>query len=222
MAQAMTRVLQHLPLLLALLAVPSTVFAHRLDEYLQATLVAIEPDDLRLQINLTPGVAIADQLLAQIDRDHDGVISAAEAAAYADSLKRDLIVRLDQRALELKLITCNVPAPTELRSGSGIIQMEFSLSPSELAAGTHRLTLENRHLPAMSVYLINAVQPRSGSIQITRQTRNDNQSTGEIEFTFHPPRDSFRAIGLVAALAFLLVGVVAGLWWTRKSKSCDD
>ena len=111
-----------------------------------------------------------------------------EAAAYAELLKRDLTLRLDGRKLKLKLTASEFSAPAELRSGWGIIQMEFSATPGPLAAGAHKLTLENRHLPAMSVYLINAAQPRSGTIQITRQKRNDNQSAGEIEFTFHPLR----------------------------------
>ena len=64
MVEAVTRTLCRLALLLALLAFPSAVFAHRLDEYLQATLVAIEPSDVRLQINLTPGVAVAEKVLA--------------------------------------------------------------------------------------------------------------------------------------------------------------
>ncbi len=50
--------LGRLSLLLALVALPSTADAHRLDEYLQATLVDIEPGVLRLRINLTPGVDI--------------------------------------------------------------------------------------------------------------------------------------------------------------------
>jgi hypothetical protein len=40
----------------------------------------------------------------------------------------------------------------------------------------------------VSAYLINAAQPRFATVQITRQKRNDNQSAGEIEFTFHPFR----------------------------------
>src|SRR5215813_1418725 len=181
----MTRFLS-LPLLLALLAFPSAVFAHRDDQYLQATLVAIEPSGVRLQINLTPGVAVAEQVLAQIDRDRDGVISTNEAAAYAESLKRDLMLRIDGRKLELKLTASEFVAPEELRTGSGIIQIEFSATPGPLATGAHRLTLENRHLTRMSVYLINAVRPKFGSIQITSQKRNDNPSAGEIQFTFHP------------------------------------
>jgi hypothetical protein len=188
MVEAVTRTLFRLPLLLALFALPSTVFAHRDDQYLQATLVAIEPSGVRLQINLTPGVAVAERVLAQIDRDRDGAISKNEAAAYAESLRRDLTLRIDGRKLELKLTASEFVPPEELRTGSGIIQMEFSAIFVPLAAGSHRLKLENRHLATMSVYLINASQPRFPTVQITRQKRNENQSAGEIEFTFHPFR----------------------------------
>ena len=78
MVEAVTTTLRRLALLLALLAFPSAVFAHRDDEYLQATLVAIEPSGIRLQINLTPGVDVAEQVLALIDRDQDGVISTTK------------------------------------------------------------------------------------------------------------------------------------------------
>jgi hypothetical protein len=189
MVEAVTRTLCRLPLLLALLALPSAVFAHRDDQYLQATLVVIEPSAVRLQINLTPGVAVAEQVIAEIDRDRDGAISQNEAAAYAKLLKRDLTLRMDGRNLELKLTASEFVPPAELRTGSGTIQMEFSAISGPLAARPHRLTLENRHLTTISVYLINASQPRFATVQITRQKRNRNQSAGEIEFTFRPKID---------------------------------
>jgi hypothetical protein len=176
----------HLSILIAFLTSTSTIFAHRLDEYLQATLVVIEPDRVRLQINLTPGVAVAEQVLALIDRDRDGLISTNEAVAYCELLNRDLIVRLDQQDMKLKLITSYLPGPAELRTGLGFIQMEFSATPGRLAAGAHTLTIENRHLASLSVYLVNAAQPASASLQITRQIRNENQSVSEIQFKFQP------------------------------------
>jgi nickel/cobalt transporter (NicO) family protein len=186
MVEAVTGALHRLALLLALLTVPSAVFAHREDQYLQATLVAIEPSGVWLQINLTPGVAVAEQVIALIDSNRDGVISTNETTAYAELLKRDLMLRSDGRKLELKLTASEFVEPEMLRTGSGMIQIEFSATPGPLAAGAHRLTLENRHLTTMSVYLINAARPRFGSVQITRQKRNDNQSAGEIVFTFNP------------------------------------
>ncbi len=184
--EAVSGTLRRLPLLLVFLGVPSVVFAHRDDQYLQATLVVIEPRGVRLEINFTPGVAIAEQVVARIDRDRNGEISENEAAAYADSLKRDLTLRIDGRKLELRLAGFEFVPPEELRTGSGIIEMEFSASFGALTPGAHTLALKNRHLTAIGVYLINAVQPRLATIQITSQKRNDNQSSGEIEFTFHP------------------------------------
>ncbi len=172
--------------LLALLVLPSAAFAHRLDEYLQATLVVIEPDELRLEIQLTPGVAVAQQVLDRIDRDHNNVISTNEAAAYAKRLGRDLVVHLDQRKNAIHLIASTFPPPAELRAGTGIIQLEFSLESKSFAAGAHRLILRNRHLRKLSVYLFNAAQPRSQAIQITRQKRNATQRVGEIEFEYRP------------------------------------
>jgi hypothetical protein len=183
MVEALTRAFGRLPLLLALLAFPSAVFAHRDDQYLQAILVVIEPNSVRLQINLTPGVAVAEQVIAAIDCDRNDEISSNEAAAYAELLKRDLKLRTDGRDLELKLKASEFVVPAELRTGSGTIQMEFSAILGPLVAGPHRLTLDNRHLTTMSVYLINATQPRFATIQIIRQKRNENQSAGEIEFT---------------------------------------
>jgi hypothetical protein len=180
-----------LPLLFfVLFAVPSMVFAHRLDEYLQATLVVIEPDRIRLQLNLTPGVAVAENVLALIDRDHDGLISTNEAASYSQLLKSDIIVRLDEREMKLKGIASYFPGLAELRTGWGFIQIEYSATAGALANGPHKLTIENRHLPKFSVYLVNAAQPASGSIHITKQTRNENQSTAEIQFTFEPAPNS--------------------------------
>ena len=186
MVEAVIRRAVCLALLLALLGFPRDVYAHRNDQYLQATIVAIEPSGVRLQINLTPGIAVAEPVIAEIDRDRDGAISQNEAAAYAELLKRDLTLRMDGRQLALKLSASEFVQPEELRSGAAIIQMEFSAIFGPLPVGAHKLTLENRHLSKISVYLINAAQPRAGTVQINRQNRNQNQSAGEIEFAFHP------------------------------------
>ena len=216
MVDTVIKIVRRLPLWLALLALPVRAPAHQLDEYLQATLVAIGPMEIRLQINLTPGVAVAEQVLGLIDRNHDGTISTNESAAYAELLKRDLIVQLDRRTVELRLAACYFPEPEVLQTGWGIIQVEYSVTPGVLAAGGHRLTLENRHLPAASVYLFNAAQPGSASVRITGQQRNENQSTGEIAFDFHPPPNPSVTAGIVVSLAALFVVLFAGVLQASK------
>jgi hypothetical protein len=172
-----------LPVLL--LASPAAVFAHRLDEYLQAMIVSFEADRVQFLINLTPGVAVANQVLERIDSNHDGVISTNEAAHYMRELNRDLDVRLDGRKLALQLTRAFWPQEDELRTGFEFIQVEQSVKLKSIAAGPHRLTIQNRHLPSLSVYLINAAMPKSAQIEITRQNRNENQSIAEIDFFFH-------------------------------------
>jgi hypothetical protein len=181
MAERLTTILSRLLLVVGVMAFPSSALAHRLDEYLQATLVTIEPGEIRLQINLTPGVEVAEQVLAVIDRNHDGVISTNEAKAYCELLKHELSARLDHNKLALKLTGSSFPALSELGTGWGVIQMEFTATFSHLKPGTHKLTLKNRHLLPLSVYLLNATLPIA-PVQITRQTRNETQSTGVIEF----------------------------------------
>ena len=218
MAKAVTRILRGaapLLLLFALAARPSTAQGHQLDEYLQATLVAIEPGDIRLLINLTPGTEVAAQVLDQIDRDGDGVISAAEAAAYAAALNQDLLVRLDNRPCELTLTASNFPRCEDLRTGWGIIQLEYRVACGEFAGGAHRLTVQNRHQHNVSAYLCNAAQPKSPALQITAQKRNYNQSTGEIEFTFQSPPKAAPTAAIIGLLAALLIAGAA--WMFRFS-----
>jgi hypothetical protein len=213
---------RYLPVLLALPALTTPVFAHRLDEYLQSTLVAIEPGEIRLQINLTPGIAVAGQVLNLIDRNHDGIITTNESAAYAELVIHDLVVRLDGRNVELKLAALNFPDPAELRTGWGIIQMEYTVTPGTLAAGPHKLTMENRHLPAASVYLFNAEQSGFASIQITGQKRNENQSMGEIAFDFHPPRHFLATVGVVVSFAAMSVVLFAVARQTRRKQKAES
>lgn len=173
--------------LLVGMAFPFAGSAHRLDECLQATLAAIEPGGIRLMVNLTPGAEVAEQVIALVDPNRDGVISSDEAAAYAEQMKRDLTVRLGDRDFVLDTTGTTFPAIEELRTGIGIIQVEFRVQMSEIPEGAHRLTFENRHLPSVSVYLINAALPKSKAVQITRQKRNNTQSFGEIDFVIRPP-----------------------------------
>lgn len=128
----------------------SSARAHVLDEYLQSTLVAIEPEGVRLFINLTPGAEIADQVLPLIDTDRDNEISPGEIAAYSEKLKQDLVVRLDGHDAALALDKSNILDAAELQTGHGIIQLEFSATTGPIAAGTHKLSFENQHLPATS------------------------------------------------------------------------
>src|SRR5262249_22628388 len=69
--------------------------AHRLDEYLQGTIITVERNTLKAALTLTPGVAVFPLLMPEIDTDADGVISAREQRAYADRVLQDLALKID-------------------------------------------------------------------------------------------------------------------------------
>jgi hypothetical protein len=194
MVATVIRFVRFLRPMVAALAMTFSGVAHQLDEYLQATLVSIEPDTIRFAINLTPGVEVAEQILTQVDTNHDGALSTNEVEFYGEKLKRELVARVDGRILELKCSTCNSPPAAELRTGLGIIQMEFTARIGPLSPGAHRISFENRHMPAVSAYLFNAAQPKSKSVQINGQKRNRNQCVGEIEFTLGRPESEPRLL----------------------------
>ncbi|HVD92322.1 MAG TPA: hypothetical protein VNC21_08575, partial [Vicinamibacterales bacterium] len=58
------------------------VWAHRRDEYLQAARLAIDPARVEIELDLTPGIALADTIIADIDRNRDGLFSPDEQQAY--------------------------------------------------------------------------------------------------------------------------------------------
>ena len=69
----------------AILVAGPPVFAHRLDEYLEASMFSVEKDRVQVQIRLTAGVAVFPIVLANIDTNADGVISETRGA----SLRRE-------------------------------------------------------------------------------------------------------------------------------------
>ena len=159
--------------LLAILSVPAC--AHRLDEYLQATIFSIERGSIQATLRLVPGVAVAPTVIALIDSNHDGVLSSKEQHRYAESVLGDLQLEEDGRSLPLQLTSATFPDITMMRGGTGEIQLTFS---AERAAGggQHQLSFANRHQSGISVYLVNSLVPHDGHLRLGAQSRNETQS----------------------------------------------
>ena len=166
-----------------LVALATPAFAHRLDEYLQATRIAVATNCIDLSLELTAGVAVADQLLVVIDKDRDGKVSEAEVAAYAQRVLKDIQVGLDEKVLAPSLVDTSFPTLHEVRAGVGVIRIKATVSVGPLSAGNHALGLTNAHLPAISVYLVNALAPKDRAIKITKQTRDELQKNYRLEFS---------------------------------------
>jgi hypothetical protein len=66
--------------------------AHRLDEYLQATRIDLASNRVDLEIDLTPGVEVVNDVLPLMDVNHDGNISIAEGKAYAKLVLKAVVL----------------------------------------------------------------------------------------------------------------------------------
>ena len=164
-------------LLAAILAVGSAIDlgAHRLDEYLQAARLAIEIDRIELQLELTPGVAVADAILSDLDRDRDGRISAGERSAYVSEITKGVTLEVDGHPLEAHAVASTFPDVAALRTGEGTITVRWAATLPELSAGAHTVFFRNGHRRDVSVYLANALAPVNRRIAITAQRRDADQ-----------------------------------------------
>ena len=164
-----------------LLSLGTPAFAHRLDEYLQATTISLEKDRVQAQIRLTPGVAVFPIVFASIDSDADGIISEAEQHAYAERVLRDLSLTIDGDRVQLRLVSSRASNVQEMMDGRGEIQLDVD---GNVPHGGHdrRLVFENHHESRIAAYLVNCLVPSDPDIRITAQDRNYDQSFYQLDY----------------------------------------
>ena len=187
--------------------------AHRLDEYLQATLIGVTRDGVDVEIHLTPGVAMLPVLMAVIDQDRDGRISPGEEQAYVSRVAREVELRVDGLPAPLSLIESSFPPPEAMREGLGTIRIKL-----RTARGGHELRFENRHLPQVSAYLVNCLAAPADGLVVRRQERDEAQRSMKFEYSFDAaavpgPRAAWiaQAPFWPAAMGMLLVARMAVL-----------
>jgi hypothetical protein len=189
------KVLHGLLVLLLVLAIPAPADAHRLDEYLQATRLRLEPHQIILEIDLTPGSSIASDVIALVDRNGDRVISPAEAAAYGGAVIAEVVMEVDGRATPITLSRVEASSPGELAEGVGTIQLT-ARTDAPHGLGRHRVRVSNLHRPDGSVYLANALLPQTPGVRILEQRRDIRQQTFALEY-------EVRAVGGASQLMWL-------------------
>src|SRR6185436_13755871 len=126
---------------------------HRLDEYLQAARLGIDPDRVALSLDLTAGIAVAEVVLSEIDLDKNGMISAAEARAYADRVLSAIALDVDGIPLRVELVESTFPAFDTVRSGAGTTHIQAVATLPRLDAGLHHLRYRNAYRSDIGVYL---------------------------------------------------------------------
>jgi hypothetical protein len=156
-------------------------FAHRIDEYLQASIVSFENGGIRVSMRLIPGVLVSSAVIGNIDTNKDGSFSESEQRAYAQRVIGDLSITMDGKAVPPKLAAWSFPQPGQMREGLGEIHIDYTLDLSSGSA-VRSFVLANHHLSRLSVYLMNVIVPEDPYTRILAQKRDSQQSVYELDF----------------------------------------
>lgn len=207
--------------LLCAVAFQATADAHVLDEYVQAAQVALARDGARVELRLVPGVEVAERVFTLIDGDGDGQISSSEEQLYARRVMQDIALEVDGRRAPLAPTRVEFPSRDEMREGVGAIRLDLAAAVDLGAAGEHRLSFRNEHLPELSVYLINALVPSAGEIKLGAQERDTLQREMRLSFNVNSsdargPQPWTRVFVLCLCLALVF------LTWRRLRRRNDE
>ena len=174
-------------LAVAAIAAGTRVSAHRLAELLPAARIAVEPDRVMLEMSLTPGTAVAEKVIGDIDANRDGMFSTAEKQAYVDRAVGALVLRVDGgQRLQMAITASEVPDAAAMREGDGVVAIRAEAAGSRWPAGSHQLHFRNEHDPGDSVYLANALVPENDEVMVTAQHRDADQRALTIAFAVAP------------------------------------
>ena len=189
--------------------------AHRRDEYLQAARIALDPERAHIELDLTAGIAVAEAVLADIDRDRTGTISDDEVEAYAAVVRSAIRLEVDGTPLSVELITSRFPTIEAVRQGEGAIRIELAAAMPPLKAGPHHLLYRNSHRADIGVYLANVLVPASNRVAISAQRRDVDQRELIVDYVLDANQSTSARAWFLASLVGLAFAVAA-LW--RRSR----
>jgi len=182
--------------------------AHRRDEYLQAARIAVEPDAVRIELDLTPGIEMAAAVIADIDSNRDGSLSIEERRAYSNQVLSALQVEVDGKPLQVELADSGFPETEAMRRGEGTIRLQLATTVPGQSTGTHQVLFRNNHHRDSSVYLANALVPTSDRVAVTGQRRVGDQSELTIDYVMRAPAETSLPIWLLSGIAAGAIGML--------------
>jgi len=179
--------------------------AHRLDEYLQAARIDLRQDGVSIELDLTPGAALAESVIEAIDRDRDRVMSIVERQHFVTDVVGQVQARLDGTMLALLVTSSSFPTLDALRAGEGTIRVQLHGRHPTLSSGRHQLSFDNGYLPGRSVYLANALVPATTRVSVTAQRRSVDQRAMTIDYVVGPTLAGVGSNGLLVGLMVSLL-----------------
>ncbi len=201
---------------LATVGAVTDVSAHRRDEYLQAARVGIEPSRIEVKLDLTPGIAVAESIIAGIDSDRDGALSPKEMHDYIAQVLEAVDLRSDGESLRLEPIGWEVPDTAALRRGEDSIRVRAA-APVRSTSGAHQVSLRNSYRPDISVYMANTLAPDSDRIAVGAQRRDPEQRELIVDYTVRSDAIASSSAWILGGIAGVLLISLLLLVWCRPS-----
>jgi hypothetical protein len=192
-------------------------FAHPVDECLQAAYLKLGPNSLELELDLTPGERVAPQMLKLIDLNKDSNLDQTEVQRYAESVLKELHLRVDDQTQTLTLEPITPPATDTFLAGGGTIKLMARANLTD-DPGSHTLEFRNAHTPVKSGYLAN-IFVQSGEVKILDQQRDANQQDFRVRYSLAPRASRIDWTWLIPAI---LVPTALIAWWLTRMKRRRD
>lgn len=164
-------------LLSGLLLRPTPVAAHSLDQFLQASYLTLGAKQVDLELDLTPGLMVAPQVLQSLDSDGNQQISESEGRAYAETLLQNISLEIDGQVYTLRLTSLELPTFLNLQAGYGTLKVFAQTDALPTTTNTHRLFYKNSNQLTGSVWQVNAFVEDGAAFSLGPQNRDDLQQT---------------------------------------------
>jgi hypothetical protein len=203
------------------IAFGADVAAHRRDEYLQAARLAIDPDRVRIELDLTAGIAVADSVLAEIDVDRNGSLSPAETRDYSERVLSAVALDIDGSPLGVEFVQHDFPTLDAMRNGEGTARIDAVVALPSLGEGRHRLRYRNAYRSDVGVYLANALVPASDRVTVAAQRRDIDQRDLTIDYMLRADSASRTRGGLSVGIVGAMI-LFANVSWRRSRRTGID
>jgi nickel/cobalt exporter len=150
---------------IALLSGSRATSAHPLDQLTQHLFVQLQPTEVRLTVAVGGGMLANELVLAQLDSNGDGAITAAEKSAWLDRWARSLNVSLDGTTLPFNSANAqlSVPPTEDFHLGVSPLLITFAAPlPVNGPAARHLIAVRNDYLVNRTTYRLD-IQSASGT-----------------------------------------------------------
>ncbi len=167
-----------------LLLLPDWAAAHPVDEAVQSAYLTLARGEVRLELDLTPGTAVAAALLSSLDANTDQHVDDAEAQAYALRVLQQSSLSLDGVTTAWRLEKVSVPPYQGLKLQGDTLRI-FAAAGRAERAGAHTLRYANHYEPAKSQCIANVfIQAGEGwRYRVERQQHSDDGRLLTVAFT---------------------------------------